>query len=64
MSPKVKIAKREGVRACSLVHSTSGVHGRAKALGWGLGRLTNKSIPHMDLHKPNNKLVNEELKHF
>jgi len=63
MSPKVKIMKR-GVRACSLVRNTSGVHGRAKALRWGIGRLTNKSILHMDLHKPNNKLVNEELEHF
>jgi hypothetical protein len=35
-----------------------GGRGRVKALGWGLGRLTNNSITHMDLHKPNNKLVN------
>jgi hypothetical protein len=63
VSPKVKITK-EGVRACSLVHITLGVHGRAKASGWGLGWLTNKSITHMDLHKPNNKLVNAKLKHF
>jgi len=30
----------------------------------GLGRLTNNSIIHMDLHKPNNKLVSAWLKHF
>ncbi len=58
MSPKVKTTKGEGVRARSLVRSTSGVKGRVGALGWGLRRLTSKSITHMDLHKPNNKLVN------
>jgi hypothetical protein len=58
MSPKVKTTKGEGVRARSLVRSTSGVEGRVGALGWGLRRLTSKSITHMDLHKPNNKLVN------
>jgi hypothetical protein len=26
--------------------------------------VTNKSIIHMDLHKPNNKLVSAKLKHF
>jgi len=41
----------------SLVHSTSGVEVHARALGWGLGRVTSKSIIHTDLHKPN-KLVN------
>jgi hypothetical protein len=48
----------EGVGARSLVHNTSGVEGHAGDLGWGLERLTSKSIIHMDLHKPNNKLVN------
>jgi hypothetical protein len=28
-----------------------------EALRWGLKQVTNGSIPHMDLHKPNNKLV-------
>ncbi len=58
MSLKVKTTKGEGVGARSLVRSTSGVEGCVGAPGWGLGRLTSKSITHMDLHKPNNKLVN------
>jgi hypothetical protein len=28
------------------------------ALAWGLGQMTSESIIHIDLHKPNNKLVN------
>jgi hypothetical protein len=57
VNPEVKPAKGKGVEACSLVRNTSGVEGCARVLGWGLGRLTSKSIIHMDLHKPNNKLV-------
>jgi len=34
-----------------------GVEGHVGALGWGLGRVINNSIIHMDLHKLNNKLV-------
>ncbi len=30
----------------------------------GLRRLTSNSITHMDLHKPNNKLVNVQLEHL
>jgi hypothetical protein len=30
----------------------------------GFGKLTRKSLIHIDLHKPNNRLVNEELEHF
>jgi len=30
----------------------------------GLGRLTSNSISHTNMHKPNNKLVSVELKHF
>jgi hypothetical protein len=56
-SPKVKITKGKGIGACSLVHSTLGVEGHAKAPRWGLGRLKSKSITHMDSHKSNNKLV-------
>jgi hypothetical protein len=33
-SPKVKIAKGEGVGACSLARSTLAVKGRVGALGW------------------------------
>jgi hypothetical protein len=57
-NPKVKITKGEGVGARSLARSTLGVEGHARALGWGLRRMTSKSITHTDLHKPNNKLVN------
>jgi hypothetical protein len=57
VSPKVKTMEG-GVRACSLACNTLGVGGHVGAPGWGLGRLTSKSIIHMNLHKPNNKLVN------
>ncbi len=53
-SPKVKTLEGERVRACSLTRSTLGVKGCVKALGWGLGKLTNNSIIHTDLHKLNN----------
>jgi len=33
-SPKKKITEGEGVGACSLTRSTSGVEGRVGALGW------------------------------
>ncbi len=56
-SPKVKTTEGQGVRARSLARSTLGVEGRARASGWGLGRVTNGSITHTDLHRPNNKLV-------
>jgi len=42
----------------SLACNTLGVEGRTGALGWGLGRMTNRSIIHKNLHKLNNKLVN------
>jgi len=46
--------RRIGVH--SLAHNTSGIKGHARASGWGLERLTSKSITHMNLHRPN-KLV-------
>jgi hypothetical protein len=55
-SPKVTTTGG-GVKAHSLAHRTLEVKGRARALGWGLGRLTSKSIIHMDMHKPNNKFI-------
>jgi hypothetical protein len=58
VSPKVKTTKGEGFEMHSLAHNTLGVKGRAGALGWGLRRMTSKSITHTDLQKPNNKLVN------
>ncbi len=56
VSPKVKTIKGQGIRAHSLIHNISGVEGRAGTLVCRLGRTTSKSIIHMDLHKPNNKL--------
>jgi hypothetical protein len=56
-NPKVKTTKGEGVGAHSLAHNILGVEGHVGALGWGLGRLTSKSITHTNLHKPNSKLV-------
>ncbi len=47
-SPKMKITKEEGIGARPLVHSTSRLEGHAKALGWGLRRLTSNSITHTD----------------
>jgi hypothetical protein len=58
VNPKVKTMEEEGIGVHSLAHNISGVKGCVRALGSGLGRLTSKSITHMDLHKPNNKLVN------
>jgi hypothetical protein len=42
----------------SLARSTSRVEGRARASKWGLGRLISNSITHINMHKPNHKLVN------
>jgi hypothetical protein len=60
VNPKMRTTE-EGVGVRSLIHNTSGVKGCAGALGWGLRRLTSKSIIHTDLHIPNNKLVNAQL---
>jgi len=48
----------QGVGAHSLARNTLGVEGRVEVPRWGLGKVTSGSIIHMDLHKPNNKLVN------
>jgi hypothetical protein len=63
-NPKVRTTEGEGVGVHSLACSISGVEGCAGAPGWGIRRLIGKSINHMDLRKPNNKLVNAQLKHF
>jgi hypothetical protein len=57
MSPNVKTIEG-GVGVCSLARNISRLEGRVGVPGWGLGRSTSKSITYMDLHKPNNKLVN------
>jgi hypothetical protein len=56
VSPKMK-GVEEVVGVCSLACSTSGVKGCAGILGWGLRRVTSRSIIHTNLHKPSNKLV-------
>jgi len=58
VSPKVKTMEEERVGARSLAHNTLGMEGHAGAPGLRLERLTNKSITHTNLHKPNNNLVN------
>jgi hypothetical protein len=63
MSPKVKTSKG-GVGVHYLARNTSGVKGRDGVPGWGLKNLTSKSIIHAHLHKPINKLVSVQLKHF
>jgi hypothetical protein len=55
MSPKVKTTEG-GVGARSLACSTLGVEACSSSK-MGLGRVTSSSIIHIDLHKPNNKLV-------
>jgi hypothetical protein len=62
-NPKMKTTKEEEVGVCSLVRSTLGLEGCARTLGWGLGRMTSRSIIHIDLHKPN-KLISVWLEHF
>jgi tRNA U55 pseudouridine synthase TruB len=63
-SLKVKTTEKKGVEVRSLARNISRVKGCVGTLGWGLGRVTSKSIIQTDLHKPNNKLVNAGLKHF
>ncbi len=57
VSPKVKTMKK-GVGVRSLTCNTLGVKRHNGAPRWGLRQVTSESIIHMDLHKPNNKLVN------
>ncbi len=66
VSPKVETTKEKGIRVHSLTRNTSKVERRVGALGWGrgLGRVISESITHMNLHKPNNKLVSAWLEHF
>ncbi len=53
----MKITKEERIGVHSLARNISRVEGHAGTPGWGLGRVTSKSIIHTNLHKPNNKLV-------
>jgi hypothetical protein len=47
-----------------LARNISRGKGRVRAPKWGLGWMISRSIIHMDLHKPNNKLVSAWLEHF
>jgi len=55
---KVKTTEGKGIGVRSLVRNTLGVEGHVGTLRWGIGRVTSKSIIHLELYKPNNKLVN------
>jgi len=60
MNPKVKTTeekKLEHTPWFATLWGYKGVLMCARASGWGLGRLTSDLITHIDLHKPNNKLV-------
>jgi hypothetical protein len=56
--------EEEGVGVHSLACNTLGVKGHAGAPKWGLGQVISESIIHMNLHNPNNKLVNVWLECF
>jgi hypothetical protein len=49
---------KKKVKICFFIHSILGVKGCARAIRWGLKQVASGSIICMDLHKPNNKLVN------
>jgi len=63
-NPKMKTMKEKGIGACSLVYNIFGWEECVVASRWGLGKMISGSIIHIDLHKPNNKLVSVQLKHF
>jgi hypothetical protein len=63
-SPKIEITKEEGIKVRSLIHNNLGVERHVGTSGWGLGQVTNGSIIHIHLHKPNNKLVNVWFEHL
>jgi len=57
VNPKKKTTKEERIGVRFFTYNTSKVEGCVGALGWGLGQMTSGSIIHINLHKPNNKLV-------
>jgi hypothetical protein len=58
VNPKMKTLEEKKVVVRSLNRSISGLEGRARAPGQGLGQMTSGSIIHTNFHNPNNKLVN------
>jgi hypothetical protein len=57
VSPKVKQREKKRIGVHSLIRITLRVKGYVGTMGWGLGRMTSGSIIHINLQKPNNKLV-------
>jgi len=49
--------EEEIIGLCFLAHNISRVERCARVLGWGLGQMTSGSFIHIDIQKPNNKLV-------
>jgi hypothetical protein len=62
-SSKVKTTKEKGIEICFLICNISKVERHVEALGWELRRVTNESIIHTNLHKPN-KLIDVWFEHF
>jgi len=60
----MKTTKEKGIGAHSLAYNIFGWEECVVAPKWGLGKMISGSIIHIDLHKPNNKLVRVQLKHF
>jgi hypothetical protein len=58
VSPKMKTMEEKWIRYALSFVALRGQEGHAEAPGWGLERVTSKSIIHIDLYKPNNNLVN------
>ncbi len=54
---KVKTMEEKIIGLCFLAHNISRVERCARVLGWGLGQMTSGSFIHIDIQKPNNKLV-------
>jgi len=54
----MKTMEEKGIRYALSFVALRGQEGHAEAPGWGLERVTSKSIIHIDLYKPNNNLVN------
>jgi len=63
-SLKKKTTEGKKVGAHSLARNTSKGRRACWSSRMGPGRLISKSLTHMNLHKPNNKLVSAELEHL
>ncbi len=63
-SKNEKKSKEERVGARSLTWNILAVEGRDGIPRWGLQKMTSGPIIYVDLHNPNNKLVNAWLERF